>query len=62
MPQTVIALPLAPAQLADLLLAPAADDNLLHQQLAAQIDPRDARRLMAAAHGIAAQRLWTDAA
>lgn len=62
MPQPVIALPLVPAQLADLLLAPAADDNRLHQQLAQQIDPRDARRLMAAAHDIAAQRLWADAA
>ena len=60
MPQP-IALPLVPAQLADLLLAPAADANALHQQLAVQIDPRDARRLMAAAHGIAAQRLWADA-
>ncbi|MEU9670385.1 hypothetical protein AB0E25_33390 [Streptomyces bobili] len=60
MPQP-IALPLVPAQLADLLLAPAADDNLLHQQLAAQVDPRDARRLMAAAHGIAADRLWAAA-
>ncbi|MFM9629381.1 hypothetical protein ACKI10_17360 [Streptomyces galilaeus] len=62
MPQPVITLPFVPAQLADLLLAPAADANALHQQLAAQVDPRDARRLMAAAHGIAAQRLWADAA
>lgn len=61
MPQPV-ALPLVPARLADLLLAPAADANALHQQLAAQAGPRDARRLLAAAHHIAAQRLWTDAA
>lgn len=60
MPQPV-ALPLAPAQLADLLLAPSADANALHQQLAGQIPPRDARRLMAAAHHIAADRLWADA-
>ena len=61
MPQTVT-LPLVPAQLADLLLAPAADDNALYQQLAAQIPPRDARQLLAAAHHIAANRLWADAA
>lgn len=61
MPQP-IALPLVPAQLADLLLAPAADPNALLQQLADQLTPRRARRLMAAAHGIAAERLWADAA
>lgn len=56
------ALPLDPALLADLLLAPAADANTLHQQLAAQVGPRPARQLLAAAHGIAAERLWADAA
>lgn len=61
MPQPAT-LPLAPARLADLLLAPAADANALHLQLADQAGPRDARRLMAAAHHIAAERLWTDAA
>lgn len=60
MPQPA-ALPLSPTQLADLLLAPAADPNRLHQQLADQLTPRSARRLLAAAHHIAAERLWTDA-
>lgn len=59
--QPVTALPLDPARLVDLLLAPAANPNGLHQQLANQTGPRDARRLMAAAHHIAAERLWTDA-
>ncbi|MEV4227265.1 hypothetical protein AB0J81_09175 [Streptomyces bobili] len=61
MPQPAT-LPATPALLADLLLAPAADANRLLQQLADQITPRRARRLMAAAHGIAAQRLWANAA
>lgn len=55
-------LPVDPALLADLLLAPAADANRLLQQLADQLTPRAARRLLAAAHHIAAERLWTDAA
>ena len=62
MPQPAITLPLVPAQLADLLLAPAADANALLRHLAAQLTPRRARRLMAAAHDIAAERLWADAA
>lgn len=55
-------LPVDPARLADLLLAPAADANTFHQQLANQVGPRPARRLLAAAHSIAAERLWADAA
>lgn len=57
MPQTA-ALPLDPAQLADLLLTPATDANTLHQQLADQIGGRPARRLLAQAHSIVADRLW----
>lgn len=55
------ALPLTPARLADLLLTPGTDANTLHQQLADQIGARPARRLLAAAHGIAAERLWNAA-
>lgn len=55
-------LPLAPELLADLLLDNPADINAIHQRLAAQVGPRPARRLLAAAHGIAAARLWADAA
>lgn len=55
-------LPLDSAKLADLLLAPAADTNALHQRLADQIGGRPARRLLAAAHHIAAERLWAEAA
>ncbi len=51
-------LPTAPAQLADLLLAPTADTNQLHRQLADQIGGRPARQILAAAHQIAADRLW----
>jgi hypothetical protein len=51
-------LPVAPAQLADLLLAPAADPNALHRLLADQIGGRPARQILAAAHQIAADRLW----
>jgi hypothetical protein len=51
-------LPTAPAQLADLLLAPAADTNRLHRLLADQIGGRSARQILAAAHQIAADRLW----
>lgn len=54
-------LPLDPALLADLLLAPAADTNALHQQMAAQVGARPARRILAAAHHIAADRLWAEA-
>lgn len=56
------ALPLNPARLADLLLAPAADANTLHSQLAAQIGARLARQVLAAAHSIAAERLWAETA
>lgn len=56
------ALPVAPHQLADLLLAPGADANQIGQQLAAQEGDRPARRLLAAAHGLAADQLWADAA
>ena len=59
---TATALPVDPAHLADLLLAPAADANALLRHLAAQLTPLRARRLMAAAHDIAAERLWADAA
>lgn len=59
--QTTAALPLAPARLADLLLTPGADTNALHQQLTNQIGARPARRLLAAAHHIAAERLWNAA-
>jgi hypothetical protein len=52
------ALPTAPAKLADLLLAPTADTNALHRQLADQIGGRPARQILAAAHQIAADRLW----
>jgi hypothetical protein len=55
-------LPVDPARLADLLLAPAADANTLHQKLADQVGTRPARQLLAAAHSIAAERLWADAA
>lgn len=50
------------AQLADLLLTPATDANTLHQQLADQIGARPARQTLAAAHSIAAERLWTETA
>lgn len=61
MPQPA-ALPLDPAKLADLLLAPAADANTLHQQLAAQVGARPARQVLAAAHSIAADRLGAETA
>ena len=59
---TPAALPLEPAQLADLLLAPAADTNAIYRQLAEQAGPRQARQILAAAHHIAAERLWADPA
>lgn len=58
----IATLPLDPALLADLLLASPADINAIHQQLAGQVGARPARRLLAAAHGIAAERLWAAAA
>lgn len=61
MDRQIVTLPHDPARLADLLLAPAADCLAIHQQLATQVGPRPARRLLATAHGIAAERLWADA-
>lgn len=61
MTKPVTLLPLTPARLADLLLAPNTDANLLHQHLAHQVGERPARRLLAAAHTIAADRLWATA-
>lgn len=58
---TPVDLPVDPALLATLLLTPAADANTLHQQLAGQVGARPARRILAAAHGIAAERLWAAA-
>ena len=54
-------LPTAPDRLADLLLTPGADANQIGQQLAAQEGDRPARRLLAAAHDIAADRLFATA-
>lgn len=61
MPQTA-ALPLDPARLADLLLAPGVDTNTLYRQLADQVGARLARRVLAGAHSIAAERLWAETA
>lgn len=61
MPQAA-ALPLDPAKLADLLLAPGADANTLHRQLADQVGARPARQALAGAHSIAAERLWAETA
>jgi hypothetical protein len=58
MAHQIATLPLDPARLADMLLDSSADANTLHQRLADQIGPRPARRLLAAAHSIAAGRLW----
>lgn len=55
-------LPLDPELLATLLLDNPADINAIHQQLANQVGARPARRLLAAAYGIAAARLWAAAA
>lgn len=54
-------LPLDPALLATLLLDNPADINAIHQQLTTQLGARPARRILAAAHGIAAERLWAAA-
>lgn len=62
MTRQTAALPLDPAKLADLLLAPGADTNTLHQQLATQIGARPARQVLAGAHSIAAERLWAETA
>ena len=55
-------LPTTPGPLADLLLTPGTDPNQVSRQLAAQEGDTRARRLLAAAHGIAADRLFTEAA
>ncbi|MGW6288861.1 hypothetical protein [Streptomyces sp. NPDC055107] len=52
-----LALPTA-EQLADRLLAPSANEAELAAELAAQVGARPARRLLAAAHSIAASHLW----
>ncbi|WP_089117103.1 hypothetical protein [Streptomyces sp. SS07] len=48
-------------QLADLLLAPDANEVVINAELAVELGARPARRLLAAAHGIAADRLWNAA-
>ncbi|TVZ96504.1 hypothetical protein [Streptomyces sp. BK340] len=62
MTQQTAALPVDPARLADLLLAPGADSNTLYRQLAGQVGPRPARQALAGAHSIAAERLWAETA
>lgn len=57
MPHAPVALPTA-EQLADLLLAPGTNEAALAAELTAQVGDRPARRLLAAAHSIAADRLW----
>ncbi|MFI7890897.1 hypothetical protein ACIFUY_06490 [Streptomyces sp. CACIS-1.16CA] len=49
-------------QLADRLLTPNADETALAAELTAVVGARPARRLLAAAHSIAAARLFADAA
>ncbi|MEE1735930.1 hypothetical protein PUR49_05295 [Streptomyces sp. BE147] len=49
------------ARLADLLLDPAVPDAEVTEGLAARVGVRQARRLLAVAHGIAADRLWAAA-
>ncbi|MFD6656899.1 hypothetical protein ACFWEB_17365 [Streptomyces parvus] len=49
-------------QLADLLLTPDVNEPAMVAELAAELGARPARRLLAAAHGIAANRLWGDPA
>ncbi|MFC8339220.1 hypothetical protein ACFUJX_19725 [Streptomyces rubiginosohelvolus] len=48
-------------QLADLLLTPGRSEAALTAELTAQAGARPARRLLAAAHSIAAERLWAAA-
>ncbi|SCD37662.1 hypothetical protein GA0115253_1002210 [Streptomyces sp. Termitarium-T10T-6] len=50
------------AQLADLLLTPDVNEAAMVAELAAALGARSARRLLAAAHNIAANRLWNDLA
>jgi hypothetical protein len=54
-------LPTDTEQLADLLLNPVTDYASLVARLADQVGARPSRRLLAAAHGIAADRLWNEA-
>ncbi|MEV7872649.1 hypothetical protein AB0P17_42595 [Streptomyces sp. NPDC088124] len=54
---TATGVPTTPARLAGLLLDPTVDDRVL----AAQVGAQPARRLLAAAHRIAADRLWNAA-
>lgn len=56
----VTELPTDAEQLADLLLNPVTDYAGLVARLADQVGPRPSRRLLAAAHGIAADRLWNE--
>ncbi|GGS41585.1 hypothetical protein F2B00_03590 [Streptomyces parvus] len=49
-------------QLADLLLTPGINEAAVNAEMAAELGARPARRLLAAAHGIAANRLWGDPA
>ncbi|MGQ4733458.1 hypothetical protein ACUN3E_38090 [Streptomyces sp. Ju416(a)] len=49
-------------QLADLLLTPGINEGALNAELAVELGARPARRLLAAAHSIAANRLWGDPA
>ncbi|NUV65669.1 hypothetical protein G6W57_00880 [Streptomyces sp. CAI-121] len=48
-------------QLADLLLTPDVNELAMVAELAVELGARPARRLLAAAHGIAADRLWNAA-
>lgn len=48
-------------RLAGLLLDPAVSDAEVTAGLTARVGVRQARRILAAAHGIAADRLWTAA-
>jgi hypothetical protein len=54
---TVTSTPTDPAKLADMLLDPTVSDADLYDRLTAQEGARPANRLLAEAHGIAADRL-----
>ncbi|WP_329217315.1 hypothetical protein [Streptomyces microflavus] len=56
------ALPLTVERLADRLLAPGVNEAVLTAELTAVVGARPARRLLAGAHRIAADRLFTEAA
>lgn len=60
MTHAAVALPTA-EQLADLLLTPSYSEAVLTAELAAQVGARSARRLLAAAHSIAAGWLFAEA-